>query len=58
MLKTSRAGLAAMAGHDLTIEITSWSAQVEVPDEDAGGVTAATLTARLDLTFYEVAGPK
>jgi hypothetical protein len=49
VLKTGRAGLAAMAGHDLTLEITSWSAQVEVPDEDAGGVTAATVTARLDL---------
>ena len=49
VLKTGRAGMAAMAGHDLTIEITSWSAQVEVPDEDAGGVTAATVTARLDL---------
>ena len=49
MLKTGRAGMAARAGHDLTIEITSWSAQVEVPDEDAGGVTAATVTARLDL---------
>src|ERR1700733_10136579 len=41
--------MAARAGHDLTIEITSWSAQVEVPDEDAGGVTSATVTARLDL---------
>ncbi len=49
VLKTGRAGFAAMAGHDLTIEITGWSAQVEVPDEDAGGVTAATVTARLDL---------
>jgi hypothetical protein len=49
VLKTGRAGLAAMAGHDLTLEITSWSAQVEVPDEDAGGVAAATVTARLDL---------
>jgi hypothetical protein len=38
-----------VAGHDLTLEVTSWSAQVEVPDEDAGGVTAATITARLDL---------
>jgi hypothetical protein len=49
VLKTSRTGLAAVAGHDLTLEVTSWSAQVEVPDEDAGGVTAATITARLDL---------
>jgi hypothetical protein len=49
VLKTSRTGFAAVAGHDLTLEVTSWSAQVEVPDEDAGGVTAATITARLDL---------
>jgi hypothetical protein len=49
VLKTGRAGFAAMAGHDLTLEITSWSAQVELPAEDAGGVTSATVTARLDL---------
>jgi hypothetical protein len=49
VLKTSRTGFAAVAGHDLTLEVTSWSAQVEVPDEDAGGLTAATITARLDL---------
>jgi hypothetical protein len=49
ILKTGRAGLAAKAGHDLTIEITRWSARVEVPDEEAGGVGAATITAELDL---------
>jgi hypothetical protein len=49
IFKTGRAGLAAKAGHDLTIEITRWSALVEVPDEEAGGVTAATITAELDL---------
>ena len=49
ILRTGRAGLAAKAGHDLTIEITRWSALVEVPDEEAGGVTAATITAELDL---------
>ncbi|MGH3193729.1 MAG: YceI family protein, partial [Streptosporangiaceae bacterium] len=49
VLKTGRTGFAARVGHDLTIEITSWSAQVEVPAEDAGGATAATVTARLDL---------
>ncbi|HYB17533.1 MAG TPA: YceI family protein, partial [Streptosporangiaceae bacterium] len=49
ILRTGRAGLAAKAGHDLTIEITRWSAQVEVPDEEAGGVAAATVTAELDL---------
>jgi len=54
VIKTSRAGLAAKAGHDLTIEFTRWSAQVEVPGEDAGGVTAAKVTADLDLGSLEV----
>ena len=54
MLKTSRAGFAAMAGHDLTIEVPRWSAQVEIPDEDAGGVTAAKVSAELDLGSLEV----
>jgi polyisoprenoid-binding protein YceI len=54
VLKTSRAGLAAMAGHDLTIEVTRWSAQVKVPDEEAGGVSAATVSAELDLGSLEV----
>jgi polyisoprenoid-binding protein YceI len=54
VLKTGRAGIAARAGHDLTIEVTRWSAQVEVPDEEAGGVTAATVKAELDLGSLEV----
>lgn len=45
VIKTGRAGLAAMAGHDLTIEITRWSATVTVP----GGDAAAAVTAELDL---------
>jgi polyisoprenoid-binding protein YceI len=54
VLKTGRAGLAARAGHDLTIEVTRWSATVDVPDEAAGGVTAAKVTAELDLGSLEV----
>ena len=54
VIKTGRAGLAARAGHDLTIEVTQWSAQVEVPADDAGGVTAAKVTADLDLGSLEV----
>jgi polyisoprenoid-binding protein YceI len=54
VIKTSRAGLAAKAGHDLTIEFTRWSAQVEVPDDDAGGVAAAQVTADLDLGSLEI----
>ena len=54
VIKTSRAGLAARAGHDLTIEVTRWSAQVEVPAEEDGGLTAATVSAELDLGSLEV----
>ena len=54
VLKTGRQGIAAKAGHDLTIEVTRWSAQIEVPDEAAGGVTAATVSAELDLGSLQV----
>lgn len=49
ILKTTRAGLAAKAGHDLTLEVTRWSAHVAVPGEDQGGLAAATLSAEADL---------
>ena len=49
VLRTTRAGVAAKAGHDLTMEITSWSARADVPAEDAGGLAAATITAKADL---------
>jgi len=49
LVKTRREGLAARAGHDLTMEITQWSAQVTVPAAEEGGIAAATLTAELDL---------
>jgi len=51
LLNTSRTGLASRAGHDLTLEVTRWSARVEMPDDDAG---AATVTAELDLGSIEV----
>jgi polyisoprenoid-binding protein YceI len=54
VIKTTRAGLAARAGHDLTLEVTRWSAQVEVPAEDAGGLAAASVSADLDLGSLEV----
>jgi polyisoprenoid-binding protein YceI len=47
LVKTGREGLAALAGHDLTLEITRWSAQVTVPDN--GDLAAAAVTAELDL---------
>jgi len=46
VIKTGRAGLAARAGHDLTIEVTRWSATVTVPGD---GVAAAEVAAELDL---------
>ena len=49
VIKTGRAGLAAKAGHDLTLEITRWSAEVTVPGEDEGGPGAARISAELDL---------
>ena len=49
VLKTGRAGLVARVGHDLTIEVTRWSAQAEVPAEADGGLAAARVTAELDL---------
>jgi len=54
VIKTSRAGLAAKAGHDLTIEVTRWSARVDVPAESDGGQAAATVSAELDLGSLEV----
>ena len=49
LIRTSRAGLAAKAGHDLVLEMTRWSAQVEIPPAESGGLTAATVSAQLDL---------
>ncbi len=46
VIKTGRAGLAARAGHDLTLELTRWSATVTVPSD---GVAGAEVTAELDL---------
>ena len=54
VIKTSRAGLATRAGHDLTIEVTRWSARVEVPAGEDGGQAAATVSAELDLGSLEV----
>jgi len=49
VLKTVRAGLAAKVGHDLTIEVTRWSAHAVVPGEDQGGLAAVSLSAEADL---------
>lgn len=46
ILGTCREGFGAKAGHDLTIEVTDWSGQVDVPDR---GPAAATVSARFEL---------
>jgi polyisoprenoid-binding protein YceI len=45
-LLTARDGLAAQAGHDLTLEVGNWSAELTVDD----GGSPAGLSVRLDLT--------
>jgi hypothetical protein len=49
LVKTGREGLAARAGHDLTLEITDWLARVTTPGEDGGGIAETTVTADLGL---------
>lgn len=50
VLLTTRDGLAAKAGHDLAIEITRWSAELEV----AGELSPAGLTVRADMNSLAV----
>lgn len=54
LVKTGREGLAARAGHDLTIEVTRWSAKVTVPGAEVGGLGAAALSADVDLDSLAV----
>jgi polyisoprenoid-binding protein YceI len=49
-LLTARDGLAAQAGHDLTIEVGNWSAELVVADDGS----PAGLSVRLDLTSLVV----
>jgi polyisoprenoid-binding protein YceI len=46
VLRTSRDGLAASAGHDLTIEPTRWSADLTIAEDG----TPAALEVRIDMT--------
>ena len=50
VLRTSRDGLAATAGHDLTIEVTRWSGELTVADDS----TPTALDVRIDLTSLAV----
>jgi polyisoprenoid-binding protein YceI len=49
-LLTTRDGLAAQAGHDLTIEVTQWSAELEVADD----LTPVGLVVRVDMNSLVV----
>jgi hypothetical protein len=46
-IRTGRLGIAARAGHDLLIEVTTWQARAEVPP--SGDLASATISADLDL---------
>src|SRR5712692_9906813 len=50
VLRTSRDGLAATAGHDLTIEVTQWSGELTVGEDEA----PAALAARIDMGALSV----
>jgi polyisoprenoid-binding protein YceI len=50
VLRTARDGLAAQAGHDLTIEVSVWSGELTVDDDGR----PAELSVRLDLTSLVV----
>ena len=45
LLRTRRTGVASKIGHDLAIELTAWSAEVEIPDptDPASGRVEATV---------------
>ena len=43
VLHTKRQGLAATAGHDLTIDVTRWSGEIEVGDDVAASTVSVTV---------------
>ncbi|GAA5111214.1 YceI family protein [Haloechinothrix salitolerans] len=51
LVMTSRTGLGARAGHDLTIEVTRWSARISVPEPD---VTTSSVSVEADTDSFEV----
>ncbi|MFE9693279.1 YceI family protein [Micromonospora sp. NPDC005806] len=46
LLRTGRKGVGSTVGHDLTIEVTDWTAEINVPET---GPADATATARVEL---------
>lgn len=51
LIKTTRTGLGARAGHDLTIEVTSWRADLVV---DAAHPSASSVSVEVDTGSFEV----
>ncbi len=51
-LRTYRSGLAAQAGHDLTIDVIRWSARLDGPATDSE--TPDALDATIDLTSLDI----
>ena len=55
-VKTSRTGLGARAGHDLTIEATRWSGSVSVPGHDTADASVRVEVDAGSFTVREGAG--
>jgi polyisoprenoid-binding protein YceI len=51
LVKTTRTGLGARAGHDLTIEVTRWRGTVVV---DAANAAGSSVTVEADIDSFEV----
>ena len=51
LIKTSRTGLGARAGHDLTIEVTRWQAEISV---DSADVARSSVSVEVDADSFEV----
>src|SRR5215470_3374525 len=51
LIKTSRTGLGARAGHDLTIEVTRWRAEVTV---DSADVAKSSVSVEADAQSFEI----
>src|SRR5262252_6287514 len=51
LIKTSRTGLGARAGHDLTIEVTRWQAEVTV---DSADVARSSVSVEVDADSFAV----
>jgi hypothetical protein len=53
-LRTYRSGLAAQAGHDLTIDVTRWSGELDEPAGPGGPGGPGALATTIDLTSLDI----